>query len=70
MTESCSKMTSGEWNDARNATWRSRTPYASFTNRLGNPSGKVRQSMLPSSTLLPHTSSPAICCASASISGA
>ena len=29
--EICSKITSGEWNDARNATWRSRTPYASFT---------------------------------------
>ena len=39
--EICSKITSGEWNDARNATWRSRTPYASFTNKSGNPSREL-----------------------------
>ena len=31
--EICSKITSGEWKDARNATCLSRTPYASFTSR-------------------------------------
>ena len=68
--EICSKITSGEWKDARNATCLSRTPYASFTNRSGKPSGNLRQSMSPSSTAEPSTSSSAIFCASAFISGA
>ena len=56
MIEICSKITSGEWKDARNATCRSRTPYASLTNKSGNPSGNFRQSMSPSSTAAPATS--------------
>jgi hypothetical protein len=70
MMEICSKITSGEWKEARNATCLSRTPYASFTNRSGKPSGNLRQSMSPSSTAEPSTSSSAIFCASAFISGA
>ena len=68
--EICSKITSGEWKEARNATCLSRTPYASFTNKSGKPSGNFRQSMSPSSTAEPSTSSSAIFCASAFISGA
>lgn len=41
MTESCSKMTPGELNDARKATCWPRISCALFINRFGNPSSKL-----------------------------
>jgi hypothetical protein len=41
ITESCSKMTAGELNDARNATCWPLISCALFMNRLGNPSSKL-----------------------------
>ena len=55
MMEICSKMTSGEWNEARKATCRLRMRMASLTNRLGKPSAnrlKRREGAAPA--MQPH----------------
>lgn len=41
ITESCSKMTAGELNDARKATCWPLISLALFMNKLGNPSSKL-----------------------------
>ena len=43
MTESCSKMEAGSWNDARKATCLFRILVASLTNTLGKPSANFLQ---------------------------
>jgi hypothetical protein len=47
MTDICSKIVAGSWNEHRKATCRLRMSRASRTKRLGNPSLKVLQAPTP-----------------------
>ena len=67
ITESCSKMRAGSWNEQRNATLRLRTETASLMKTFGKPSWKSLRAMRARSVVRGHAHSTAVlaasCCA-------